>query len=343
MMLDLAVYEHNNVALASERTFLFDDPVLQRRSTLVRVTNADYGNAQGVDVRLDRRFGDLFNGTITYTYQRARSTAVDPVAIRDRGVVLVNELGGLTGPPPQAIIPTDQSRPHDLTSAFALTFPPDWRPHGLLGVLNNVGLFVTARFASGTPYRPCRTPAENGECRTFGPVNSARLPSTKQLDVRLTKAFGLGRVGLTAYVDVRNLFNFTNVLHVFEVTGSTINPLDQQTRWATDSTAFAEDALATMADPETTTEVYRKDGALDLRFNGLVASGCGGWITASGRPAPPDCVYLIRAEERYGDGDHVFTVAEQRRASDAFYAVGRGPHNYVGEPRRMRLGVELTF
>jgi hypothetical protein len=54
-------------------------------------------------------------------------------------------------------------------------------------------------------------------------------------------------------------------------------------------------------------------------------------------------VYLIRAEERYGDGDHVFTLAEQRRASDAFYAVDRGPHNFTGDPRRLRLGVEVTF
>jgi hypothetical protein len=54
-------------------------------------------------------------------------------------------------------------------------------------------------------------------------------------------------------------------------------------------------------------------------------------------------VYLIRAEERFGDGNHIFTLAEQRRASDAFYAVDRGPYNFTGNARRLRLGIEVTF
>jgi hypothetical protein len=89
--------------------------------------------------------------------------------------------------------------------------------------------------------------------------------------------------------------------------------------------------------------VYRPDGSIDLRFGGQVASGCAGWVTAGGRRAAPDCVYLIRAEERFGNGDHVFSLAEQRRASDAFYAVDQGPHNFTGDPRRLRVGIEVTF
>jgi hypothetical protein len=338
MVLDLAVYRRDQLALASVRTFLFDDPVRQRKSALTRVTNADFGNAEGVDVRLDRRFGNVFNGTISYTYQRARSTAFDPFAIQDRGVAAVNELGGILSPPPQAILPTGESRPHDVGAAFALNFPPDWGTGSVPGaVFGNVGVFATARFASGTPYTPCREPSENGDCRIDGPPNSARLPMFKRFDLRLTKGFGLGRrLGMTAYLDVRNVFNFSNVLQVFSTNGLTVNPADHQTRWAADSTSFADDANATL-------EAYLPSGAIDLRFGGLVASGCSAWRTASDRPAAPDCVYLIRAEERFGDGDHVFTVAEQRRASDAFYAFDRGAYNFLGEPRRMRLGLEVTF
>jgi hypothetical protein len=336
MVLDVAVYSHDNVALASARTFLFDDPVRQRKSSVVRVTNADFGNARGVDVRLDRRFGNVFNGTISYTYQRAKSSAVDPLAIQDRGVAVVNDLGGIVSPPPQAILPTGESRPHDVAAAFALTVPLNWRKGTVLGsALSEVGLFATARFASGTPYTPCREPTEDGQCHLAGAANSARLPASKQFDLRLTKGFGLGHVGVTAYLDVRNLFDFTNVLRVFPVTGTIVNPADHQSHWAADSTSFAEDARAS--------EMYGGDGAIDLRFDGLVASGCGVWVTASGRAAAPDCVYLIRAEERYGNGDHVFTLVEQRRASDAFYAVARGPYNLTGDPRRLRLGIEVTF
>jgi hypothetical protein len=57
----------------------------------------------------------------------------------------------------------------------------------------------------------------------------------------------------------------------------------------------------------------------------------------------PNCVYLIRAEERFGDGDHRFDLAEQRRASLAFYQSDRGIQNFSGEPRRLRLGMELSF
>ena len=33
---------------------------------------------------------------------------------------------------------------------------------------------------------------------------------------------------MTAYLDVHNLFNFTNVLRVFPATGTTVNPADRQ-------------------------------------------------------------------------------------------------------------------
>jgi hypothetical protein len=66
-------------------------------------------------------------------------------------------------------------------------------------------------------------------------------------------------------------------------------------------------------------------------------------VTADARPAPPNCVYLIRTEQRYGNGDHVFTVEEQRRASHAFYTVDRGAHFFTGPPRLIRLGLEATF
>ena len=56
-----------------------------------------------------------------------------------------------------------------------------------------------------------------------------------------------------------------------------------------------------------------------------------------------DCVYLIRAEERYGDGDGVFSLAEQRAASDAFYSTFRGQHQFTGDPRRVRFGVQVGF
>ena len=84
---------------------------------------------------------------------------------------------------------------------------------------------------------------------------------------------------------------------------------------------------------------------MDLTFGGVgdPRTGCGNWVAADLRPAAPNCVYLIRAEQRFGDGDHVFTVDEQRRASDAFYRFERGIQTFTDEPRRLRLGIEVTF
>lgn len=56
-----------------------------------------------------------------------------------------------------------------------------------------------------------------------------------------------------------------------------------------------------------------------------------------------NCLYLIRAEQRFGDGDGVFTLAEQSRAVNALYDVTRGQQALTGPGRRARLGIEITF
>jgi hypothetical protein len=142
-------------------------------------------------------------------------------------------------------------------------------------------------------------------------------------------------IDLTAYLDARNVLNFTNVLRVYSTTNTIVERRVRQGAWTGDSVNYALEGQAS--------RVWRSDGSLDLRFGGTVAAGCGEWITAELRPAAPNCVYLIRAEERFGDGDHIFTVAEQRRASDAYYGVHSGRQNFTGAPRRLRVGLEITF
>jgi carboxypeptidase family protein/TonB-dependent receptor-like protein len=352
MVLDLAAYNKDNLAVVAARTFSMTDPLTGSRTAQQKFTNADYGNTRGVDLRLDRRIGNLLKGTVSYSYQDARSTGSDPFTNQDRGVVALEQIGGAIGPPPQAILPTGFSRPHSLAGAVSLTFPPDWRRGTLPGaVLRNLGMFAAFRYASGIPYTTCSAGQgnenifsdEGGCAQGAGAINGARLPAWHQFDLRLTKQFDIARVGMTAYLDIRNLFNFANTLLVFSTTGGIVNQTDRQNRWSTDSSAYAAQAKAS--------GVYGTDGSLDLQFGGAVASGCGDWQSGGGKPAAPNCVYLIRAEERYGDGDHVFTVAEQRRASDALYSAAgqtstffaRGRHNFTGDPRRLRLGVEVSF
>ena len=68
-----------------------------------------------------------------------------------------------------------------------------------------------------------------------------------------------------------------------------------------------------------------------------------GWVSSKNLPAASNCMYLIRAEQRYGDGDHVFTVEEQTNAINALYDVVRGEHQMLGVGRRARIGFEINF
>jgi hypothetical protein len=171
--------------------------------------------------------------------------------------------------------------------------------------------------------------------------NGARLPMQKQFVLRVTKAFNLGPMAFTAYFDARNLFNFHNVVRVFSGSGNIRSAASRDSRWSDDSSAFSKEAEAN----DSVLDALMVDGSIDLRFGG--GGSCAAWVTASKDAAAPNCIYLIRAEERFGNGDHVFSVDEQRRASNAFYAVGvrggLGPQRFVQPGRWLRVGLELSF
>ncbi len=264
-----------------------------------------------------------------------------PFSLFDLGRATVDQLSGQGLPPPQAILPTDQSRPHTLAGSFALTFPNDWKAGTGVAWLENVGMFTTFRFASGTAFTRCPDNADNAFAfsgsgcangQIAGDLNGARLPMLKEFDMRVTKGFGLGGVDVTAYVDVRNLFNFTNTLFVYSSTNDVRNAEAVEQQWLSDFRGFEGEALANGA--------WTADEAIALPpANG----GCHDWVDQATLPASPSCFYLIRAEQRYGDGDRVFSSAEQRAASEAQFFSGLGVDVFRGPGRDLRLGLELNF
>ncbi len=345
MVLDLSAYNKDNLSNAAGRLISKFDPLFGRNQDIRVLTSADFGNTRGIDVRLDRRIGRFFNGVLAYTYQDAKNTGSDPFTYINFGSRIVNQVSGGNQPPPQGIFPTATSRPHNLTGSFALTIPDDFKQGTTLGsILGNVGITALFRYSSGEAYTKCpgddlgnRGVVSGQVCNQnfVGDFFGAREPAFKQLDMRFTKGFGLGGVELTAYLDARNILNFRNVLQVFTTTNDIVNEVEQVQQFKSDSSLFASEAIKNA--------VYGGDGSIDLRFGGAVASGCGSWQTAGGTPASPSCVYLIRAEQRYGDGDHIFSLDEQKAASDALYFIGRGTDNFTGTPRRLRLGIEVNF
>ena len=260
--------------------------------------SADAPRIDGGEVRLERQAGWL-TGSLGYAYQHA------------------SQPGG-----------TSTDRPHTVSAAVGL------RAH-------TTAAFAAFRYASGLPYSQCEVlgnesvlsgalPCARGQL--LG-LNSARLPASRLLDLRVTQAVRLGGKSLTAFVDARNVLNFRNVLRVYVVTGTTTSPLEAQTAFSTDSSSFADEARVN--------SLYRPDGGVDLTFAGAGTGGCAAWRTRTGQPGAPNCVSLIRAEQRFGNGDGVFDLAEQRSASAAAYAAFHGPQLLTGAPRRIRVGLQI--
>ncbi len=348
MVLDLALYSKNKLSDVSARQFKNLAGADDKPQEVQFYTNSDFGIVRGIDIRLDRRIGSLFNGTLAYTYQNALSTGTDPSSTVSYFAALPTS-NGVQGGAPQAVLNTTDSRPHNLAGSAALTFPNDWHRGSTIGtILQSTGFFATFRLASGTPYTSCpagdQAPLNAGilsgdvcGSRVTGSQDllSTRLPVFKQFDLRVTRGFSLGGLDLTLYGDFRNLFNFRNALRVFAVNGNTSNPLDFAQFFAGDSSRTALEGLTNGS------AVYdNATGTLDL-----TGANCDSWrssnSTASG---PVNCVMIRRAEQRFGDGDGIYTVAEQRRASRSRYDAIRGSlANFLDLPRRIRVGVEIDF
>jgi hypothetical protein len=353
MVLDIAAYNRDVLSDAAGRTVTLSDPTAQGGPAEIRkLTNADFGNTRGVDVRLDRRFGNFFSGTLAYTFQQARNTGDDPQTYINFGSRIVSALAGGNTPPPQAILTTAQNRPHTLAFAGSFNFPSDFRQGTALGtVLRNFSVFVTGRYTTGTSYSGCVNTPENSvllavDNNTSNPcstgdftseINGLRLPAFKALDARFTKSFGLGKLGLTAYADVRNLLNFTNIVRIYQGNNDIRNAVE----FTADSSIFATSLRNEAC--HNGVLVCGETEVIDLTFDGAGASGCGQWESADGAAAVPNCVYLIRAEQRYGNGDGLYTPAEQARAFQSYYGSFRNRNFFTDVPRRVRLGLEINF
>ncbi len=189
---------------------------------------------------------------------------------------------------------------------------------------------LTAQFSlratSGIAYDP-RVNIGLGTITPSSPLTitsgSARLPWTKRVDVRLTKVVRAGGRDWTVYADVRNLFNFQNTRAVFDETGDVVN-LQHRTQ-----------ALA----PEYGNLTAEASGAGALEPDGTTINlnACSTWAN------PVNCVVLTRVERRFGNGNGLFSLAEQQQALNAYYDAFDGPWFLYGPGRTLRLGVEVEL
>jgi hypothetical protein len=193
-------------------------------------------------------------------------------------------------------------------------------------VLSGASADLLFRFTSGLPYTRLLnqgmgivTPAVGGYWAER--LGSSRLPWTKVLDLRLAKAVPWGAARLTAFVEVRNLLGTSNLLSAFAETGTDANDLFREFVAAPEVTQLREEAGGTVA----------PDGTIDLN------AACAAWRR------PVNCVALRRVENRFGDGNGLYSPDEQQRALNAYYDAFLGAWRFHGPGRTARAGLELRF
>ena len=344
MVLDIAAYNKDIVSDPAARLVSLFDPAQGRDNDFRILTNLDFGNVRGFDIRLDRRFGNYFNGTIAYAFQQAKNTGSDPFTYVNYGSRIVNQVGGNNGaqPPPQGILPTDDSRPHALTGAFSVTLPGDYQQGTVAGtILRNVSMFTTFRYTSGTAYTKCGESNEEQSvlsienCVRLFPegLNTQRLPSFKEINTRFTKGFGLGGLDLTAYLDVRNLLNFRNVIQVFAVNGDTHNDEERE--------ANLEADLADLAIERDANDAVGAGGALVLPDGPRGLRGLGEQQEPPGRGqlhvSDPRGAAVRRRRRR------VHRSTSRATPSTRCTTPAAASSQQLGVGRRARLGFEINF
>jgi len=257
---------------------------------LIALTLSTEAYGIGLDARLDWRAGEWLTGSAAYSLLRAHV---------DNG---------------------DDDVTNHAIAATAVVRPP------LGGAVRDLSAQFTLRATSGIAYDP----AVNSGLGTIVPssalgisTGSARLPWTKRLDVRVTKAVQAGGRAWTLYADVRNLFNFRNTRIVFDETGDVVNTQHRTQALAPEYGNLIAEASA--------------NGALEPDGTTINVNGCGAWSV------PVDCVVLTRVERRFGDGNGLYSLPEQQRALNAYYDAFDGPWFFYGSGRTLRFGVAVEL
>lgn len=200
--------------------------------------------------------------------------------------------------------------------------------HAQAGIVLPAGLDaqVSARLLSGAGW----IPQQNLGIGTITPgglfnaisIDLERLPWTRVVDLRLTETMRIGGRRAELFADVRNLFDFRNVTSLFAESGADTNDVFRG--------AFITPQLVTLAG-EAPGAARQPDGTIDLN------QSCVAWSN------PTNCFSLRRVEQRFGDGDGMFTDAEQVRTFTAEYELYFGRSRFYMPGRTLRVGLELRF
>jgi len=342
LVLDVAAFNKDKVSDLAYRIKPFDDPAncqggICRVQNVNVLTTADFGYARGLELTLERRVGSWLNAHAVYTFEISRNTGSDPFSYLNTSARQISQVTGDRVPPPEQALPTNDERNHNIVGNVSITVPRDWQQNTVLGkALRDVSIFMDFRVFSGLPYTRLRNNGAGNQAprQTLGligtqlePINNSHMPWQKLVDMRVNKGFRISRFDVTAFADARNVFNFKNIASIFAETGDVVNALHRENSLS--------DEFARLAIEAGTNGALLPNGDINL------VPSCTTW--KQNDASTVNCVMLRRTEARFGNGDQVYTVAEQSRALNAFYDLFSGKQNFYGTPRNIRLGVELSF
>jgi len=168
--------------------------------------NQDYAFSRGIEFNLSKEYGSKFSGRITYTLSwtnAKNSYNISTQLIRENYVE-----------PPQAL-PAGWDQRHSMVANFGMRYDPQEPLFGINGMPGDWEMNLIWNVRSGLPY----TPTDRSGTRIEGQYMSKRTPSTDAIDLNLTKFLTFGRWQTSLWLEVRNLFNRRNLLHVDDYYG----------------------------------------------------------------------------------------------------------------------------
>lgn len=173
-------------------------------TNLTTFYNEDYGSSRGITFEMVKRPGGplipFLSLNINYTFQVARGSFSSPYqGYRWQWL-------GYPLPPKESPLNWDQT--HSVNAIFSWVVPPKRR---FLGV-SDWGISLQFTYGSGFPW----TPPIRSERDAIELINSRRLPSTKNADLRLFKNFPIYKGNLQLFMDIYNVFNFKNLEGIYD-------------------------------------------------------------------------------------------------------------------------------
>jgi len=170
-------------------------------------TNNDFARVQGIDISIRKRLSSYWSAQFEYTFGVARGNESSPTE------EAYNIFEGRERSIKEFYL--DFDRTHDFALNLSFVLPRGFGP-GLAGLhpFQNINLFVLGQFSSGLPY----TPVSDDRTKLFE-KNSARMPWTNTVDLRLEKFFPASRFTFSVFLQIINLFDRLNPFIVQPRTG----------------------------------------------------------------------------------------------------------------------------